>query len=519
MDFETLHGLSDIVRRQAHERGSEPAFVFEGRVTSFETVDLETDRVASALLEIAPPPRRRAAILARNSDLFFSVFFGCCRAKAVLTPINTRLAPAEVAYILQDAEVGLIFVGREVRELAARAVEALERPPRLIALDFDSEGFESWADWLATAASSPPPLVVADRNDDVALLYTSGTTGRPKGVQLTAGNFVAFVSLVGQVSDFAYRPGETALCALPLFHVAGLIIALAGFARGVRTVLLREVDPESVLQVLQEEVVNHACFVPAILQLLLQAPAIERFDASALKTITYGASPISEQLLRAARARFGCAFIQFYGLTETTGSGAFLADEAHEGRLRSCGRPFPGLEVKVVDEAETEVGAGATGELLVKGPTVMRGYWKRPEATAEAIRDGWFHTGDAAYRDAKGYIFIFDRMKDMIVSGGENIYPAEVENAIFGHPDVLDVAVIGVPDERWGEAVKAMVVLKAGVAPDEDGVIAWARQRIAAFKAPRSVDFVSSIPRNPSGKILRKDLRSRFWAGRRRFVG
>ena len=240
-----------------------------------------------------------------------------------------------------------------------------------------------------------------------------------------------------------------------------------------------------------------------------------------MKTLAYGASPISDDLLLRAKARFACAFTQFYGMTETTGAGTLLADDAHDpalGKLRSCGKAWAGMELRIVDGAGREVGVGEVGEIVLRGPVVMRGYWNKPEATVQATREGWMHTGDAAYADAEGYVFIYDRVKDMIVTGGENVYPAEVENAIFGHPDVADVAVIGVPDAKWGEAVKAMVVLKPGATPDAANVIAWARTRIAGFKAPGSVDFVAAIPRNITGKILRRELRKPYWEGRDRLV-
>jgi len=254
---------------------------------------------------------------------------------------------------------------------------------------------------------------------------------------------------------------------------------------------------------------------------LLQTPQIATADLSSLKTVAYGASPISEAVLAQAKARFGCGFIQFYGMTESTGAGTFLPPDAHRGELlRSCGKAWPTLEVRILDEVGGEAAVGEIGEIAIKGAIVMAGYWNRPEATAEAVTpDGWLKTGDAGYRDADGYVFVHDRVKDMIVSGGENVYPAEVENAILGCPGVADAAVIGVPDDRWGEAVKAIVVPHADGAPDPAAVIAWARQRIAGFKAPKSVDFIDALPRNASGKVLRRELRKPYWEGRTRNVG
>jgi acyl-CoA synthetase (AMP-forming)/AMP-acid ligase II len=258
-----------------------------------------------------------------------------------------------------------------------------------------------------------------------------------------------------------------------------------------------------------------------MINMLLQAPELEGADLSSLKSVAYGASPISEAVLAAATARFGCGFIQFYGMTESTGAGTFLKPSEHGGALlRSCGKAWPQMAVRILNEDGGEAAVGEIGEIAISGGMVMAGYWNRPEATAETVsHDRWLKTGDAGYCDENGYIFVHDRVKDMIVSGGENIYPAEVENAILGCPGVADAAVIGVPDERWGEAVKAIVVAHPGAAPDPQEVIAWARQRIAGFKAPKSVDFIDVLPRNASGKVLRRELRKPYWEGRDRNVG
>jgi acyl-CoA synthetase (AMP-forming)/AMP-acid ligase II len=254
---------------------------------------------------------------------------------------------------------------------------------------------------------------------------------------------------------------------------------------------------------------------------MLQHPKCATTDFSSVRRLSYGASPIAEDLLRKAQEIFQCPFIQLYGLTETTGAGTYLPAAAHDpaqAKLRSCGIPFPGIEIRIIDERGAPLGVGAVGEIVIKSQVIMKGYWNKPEATAKAIVDDWFHTGDAGYFDDEGYLYIHDRLKDMIVSGGENIYPAEVENAVFGHPAVADVAVIGVPDEKWGETVKAVVVLKPGTQVSAQELIEYARSRIAGYKIPRSVDFIAALPRNPSGKILRRELREPYWAGKTRRV-
>jgi acyl-CoA synthetase (AMP-forming)/AMP-acid ligase II len=370
-------------------------------------------------------------------------------------------------------------------------------------------------------AAPAPRLSPPQADDDVLQLYTSGTTGLPKGVRLSNANYSAFLKLRNEVEGFHYQPDENVLILMPLFHVAGTNISFSGLAAGGRIVLLAEFVPPQVLETIQAEAVNHAFLAPVMINALLQCPSIAATDFSEMKTVSYGASPISEAVLSAATQRFGCGFIQFYGMTETTGAGTTLAPSEHRGELmRSCGKPWPTLETRIADEAGNELAPGEIGEIEIRGPIVMAGYWNRPEATAETIRpDGWLRTGDAGFMNEDGYFFVHDRVKDMIVSGGENVYPAEVENAILGCPGVADAAVIGVPDEKWGEAVKAIVVCAAGCEPDPAAVIAWARQRIAGYKAPKSVDYIDALPRNASGKVLRRELRKPYWEGKGRMVG
>jgi acyl-CoA synthetase (AMP-forming)/AMP-acid ligase II len=310
--------------------------------------------------------------------------------------------------------------------------------------------------------------------------------------------------------------------AMPQFHVAGVNVGVLASLQGAKTVILRDIDPQLILKLIPEHRIAHAFWVPAVILMLTQQKNIREVDFSCLKQVFYGASPISEALLRTAVEIMDARFTQLYGLTETVGAGTFLPPEAHDpawGKLRSCGVPWPGAVVRVVDGEGKPVPTGEVGEIVIKSGFVMKGYWNREDATKDAVRDGFFHTGDAGYFDEDGFLYIHDRVKDMIVSGGENVYPAEVENAIFGAPGVADVAVIGVPDEKWGEAVKAIVVKKPGEEPTADSIIAWAKERIAAYKAPKSVDFIDALPRNPSGKILRKDLREPYWKGMTRRVG
>jgi acyl-CoA synthetase (AMP-forming)/AMP-acid ligase II len=511
--------LADLPAVQAAAFGHRPAVQIEDRTLTYAELDRRADQAAGLLAAAGAKPGDRIAWLGRSSEAFFEIFFGAAKARVCLAPINSRLAIPEIAFILQDSGAELFFVTPEFFDAAEQVVAQVDRPIRLIGVGGARPGIESY-EGLRDAAPAPE-AGVPTHDDDVLQLYTSGTTGLPKGVRLNNVNYAAFLRLRTQVEGFNYGPDDTVLIVMPLFHVAGTNISFAGLAAGGRVILLPEFRPAEVLRLIEQERVAHVFLVPAMSNMLLQAPEIETSDLSSLKSIAYGASPIGEAVLAKAKERFGCGFIQFYGMTESTGAGTYLSPDAHTGELlRSCGQAWPELEVRILDDAGGEAAIGEIGEIAIKGEIVMAGYWNRPEATADTVTaEGWLRTGDAGYRDTRGYFFVHDRVKDMIVSGGENIYPAEVENAILGCPGVADAAVIGVPDERWGEAVKAIVVPAAGATPDPEAVIAWARQRIAGFKAPKSVDFIEMLPRNASGKVLRRELRKPYWEGRERMVG
>jgi long-chain acyl-CoA synthetase len=314
---------------------------------------------------------------------------------------------------------------------------------------------------------------------------------------------------------------------MPLFHIGGSGYATVGMFAGCHTVLVKEVNPAEMLQVIVEKKITNMFVVPAVLQLMLMVPGVDEIDFSALRCIVYGASPISVAVLSKSIETFKCAFIQAYGLTETTGAVVVLMPEDHDPhgpnahRLRAAGRPITGVELRVVSaDTGEDAATGEVGEIQTRTGQNMLGYWNKPEETAKTITpDGWLKTGDAGYLDEDGYLYIHDRVKDMIVSGGENIYPAEIENALMSHPGIADVAAIGVPSDRWGETVKAIVVKAEGQDPSPEEIIAFCKTKIASFKCPTSVDYIDVLPRNPSGKILKRELRAPFWAGRERNVG
>jgi long-chain acyl-CoA synthetase len=512
--------VADITRHHAQARPDQVALYFEGEKVTYAALDRRANQVAQGLLAAGIGPGTRVAILAKNCPAFFELWFGATKVGAVMVPVNFRLAPPEIAFVVNDAAAALLLVGADFYPVVEKVADELKTVREIIALDGKHAVWRDYKDWLARHEAQDPHLPVGGR-DCAIQMYTSGTTGHPKGAQLSHDNLLTL--LPGALEQWGrWHEGDVNLVCMPLFHIGGSGWALVGLYRGVANVLTRDFDPPAILRVIEQQRITKAIFVPAMILFLLQAPQAADTDFSSLELIVYGASPAPLDLIRRALEVFGCGLAQVYGLTETTGAITYLPPEDHGEhaveRMKSCGKPMVGVEIKVVDAAGQVLPPGEVGEVVCRTPQVMLGYWNLDAATRHAIRDGWFHSGDAGYMDEDGYLYIYDRVKDMIVSGGENIYPAEVESALFGHPAIADVAVIGVPDEQWGEAVKAIVVKKPEAAVGVAELIAYARERIAGYKVPRSVDFVAALPRNPSGKILKRELRKPYWQGRERQV-
>jgi acyl-CoA synthetase (AMP-forming)/AMP-acid ligase II len=436
-----------------------------------------------------------------------------------MVSVNWRLAAPEILHIVNDAEAEILFVGEEYFPVIESIRDRLTKVRRIVSLGgrhAEWEAFTTWRD----RHSDRDPLLPARPADTAVQFYTSGTTGLPKGAELTNANFAWM--LPRWTRSWLLGPGVPNLVCLPMFHIGGAGWGIAGLFSGAANHVMREFVPAQILETIQRERVQVMLLVPAMILFLLQAPQIRETDLSSLRLIVYGAAPIPAELLKQAMGVFPCGFQQVYGLTETTGAITLLPPADHDPndskKLLSCGYAQEGVELRIVGEDGKDLPANQVGEIAVRSPQIMGGYWRLPEATARAVQGDWFFTGDAGYLDDKGYLYIYDRVKDMIVSGGENIYPAEVESALFGHPSVADVAVIGVPDERWGEAVKAVVVRKPGAETSPAELINWARERIAGYKLPKSVDFIDALPRNPTGKILKRELRKTYWGDRQRQV-
>lgn len=525
MDFVTetatrLHDFFDYWSQQRPE--GEFATQGERRLTYGEAQD-RVNRLANAFVDAGLESGDRVAVLARNSPDYLLLYLAASKADTVLVPLNYRLTPVDWGYIIGDARPRVLFAAEPFRRAVDSFRDTLDTVERFVALDEAGPGWESFRQWSVDGPATPPDRYVSDLHD-VYQMYTSGTTGQPKGAVLTHGAVTA--NLIQNDLTLRTRPGERSLVVTPLFHAAVIPSALSWLVGGGAMVIHADFVPADVVRALSDERIAYALLVPAMIQAcLVNVPDVATREYPGLRLIQYGASPIAEQTLRRAMNAFRCDFLKSYGLTEATQVLTYLSPADHRRALEdrpklllSTGRPALGTEIRVVDELDAPLPNGAIGEIVARGPQLMRGYWKRPKESAEALRGGWLHTGDAGVIDDEGYVYVQDRLKDVIVSGGENVYPRAVEDVLFQHPAVADAAVIGVPDERWGETVKAVVVLRAGMAATQEEIIEHCRGKVAGFARPRSVDVVAALPRNPSGKVLKRVLREPYWRGQSRRV-
>lgn len=512
-DGTRVERLEDILRRRAAATPDLTAVVQPSGTTTFAELDRHASRVAQALLRDGVVEGDRVAYVGENAPEFLAVLYGASKMGAVPTALNFRLAVPEIEYILGNGEPSVLVLGRGEERLAeaaaavpsVRTVVTVEAGPH-------STAYETW---LAGVDDTDPGFA-RDPDATALMFYTSGTTGRPKGIELTGSNLGQAIAAMHYVLEL--DTSSIALAPVPFFHVSGLGLALVSNVNGAALLLRNPTSPADLCQILQEDRVTHAVAVPTVIQFLIAIPEAQTADWSALKYMVYGSSPMPEPVLREATALLGCKFLQSYGLTESTGGVTMLSPEDHrpgEGtahRLRSVGRPMPNIPIRIVDPVTLEdVPIGQRGEVWIGGAHVMKRYWRNAEATSAAITsDGWLRSGDGGSIDEEGYLYLHDRIKDMIVSGGENIFPAEVESLLTEHPAVAQVAVVGVPSERWGESPLAVVVPTPGVEITEAELIAWSRQRLAHYKCPTAVAFVDSLPLNASGKLLKNKLREEF---------
>jgi len=518
MDSSLAKNFADVIDLGAAAHGDRDMFVLGDERTSWNEMQARAGRVANALAAEGVGSQERVAFIDKNSAEYFEVLFGCAYRNAVTVAVNWRLAPPEMAYIVNDSQASVLVVHEEFADHLAAFEADLAHVETIVVIGSagDHPSYAAWRDAHGDACEKVPS---AD-GDVCSQLYSSGTTGHPKGVQSTNANFQALFASV----DWDMDDDSRNMAVLPFFHIGGGGWALFGMVNGATTFTTRDFDPAAILRGIEVEGITHAIFVPAMLQFFLMVPT-DGIDLSSMQRIAYGASPITEDVLVKSMEQFGCEYFQVYAMTETTGAGTTLAPEDHGGDadpklLRSAGKPIRGMEMKIVDpETGEELPDGEVGEVWMRHDGNMLGYWNLPEETAKALPgDGWLRSGDAAYLE-DGYLYIHDRVKDMIVSGGENVYPAEVENALMAHEGIADVAVIGVPDERRGEVGKALVIPVPDSGVTGEDILVHARERLAGFKCPKTVDFVEEIPRNPSGKILKRVLRDPYWEGHDRRVG
>lgn len=514
--------LGDLIKRNAALHGDRIGLIFEGRRFTHRMIKERACRAANMLLDRGIKPGERVAILSRNCNEMLEIFGAGELTGFITVAINHRLSVPEIESICEDAGPSILFFEADFID-AVKALKAKSKTIRFyVCIGGAIGGFEDYETILASASDAEPPVSASP--DDIAyLVYTSGTTGRPKGVMLQHRAMLR-AATANTLEGSLVEP-TVGLTVMPLFHVGGRLLTLGFFLLGGTVVLHRNFDAAETMQTIQDERVTTMLAAPLMLQRILELPNRSSYDASSMQSIRYASAPMPVPLLRRCLEAFGPIFSQSYGMTECLAVSILKAHEhkltgteKEVRRLGSAGQPTLGVELKILRDDDTEGSAGDIGEVLIRSISTMKGYWNNEAATEQALRGGWMHTQDIGYIDEDGFLYILDRKKDMIVSGGENIYSWEVEEALRHHPAVSEVAVIGVPDKEWGESVKACIVLRQGKIVTEDELIAYCRSRIASYKKPRTIDFLETMPRLFNGKLDKKALRAPYWAGQDRQV-
>lgn len=524
--FGGLTGVGDLLSRNARVSGNKLGLVFEDVRLNWSEVNARCCRFAHALRKLGVERGDRVGIFARNSHQWVEASFAIAKLGAVVVTVNNRLSAPEVAYILENSGATALIVARPELFTARRAMEQVPACQLLIGIDVGDNTLLDYESLLIGQPDHEPALDCPLRYDDPSmLLYTSGTTGFPKGATYTHGS--TLIGMFVHVHAIGSRGSHRVLLPSPLYSAAGTAGIYCAVYVGSTSVIVN-FDAEKVLGILQRERITFTNLVPTTIQRLLTREDFEQYDLSALETLLYGGSPIPVPVLREAKRKLPhCRFRQTFASTETGTAGTVLepadhelalATPAYEHRLLSCGKPQVNVEVAIFDSEGCPAAPGVIGEIGVRTEANIAGFWGNPQATAEAIRDGWVYTGDMARKDEDGYFYLVDRKKDLIVTGAFNVYPSEVERVLQAHPSIFEVAVIGVPSAEWGEAIKAVVVVKPGMTLDVQELIAWCDGKIAGYKKPKSVDFVATLPRNPTGKVLHRQLREPYWKDQARNI-
>jgi acyl-CoA synthetase (AMP-forming)/AMP-acid ligase II len=513
--------IPGLIDRAARWFGDGVAVIDGDRRPTFHDVNERSNRLANALHGLSPEKSSRVALLMPNCLEFVESDLGIIKAGKVKVPINTRLGDDEREHVLRDSGADTAIFDHRYEDAVRAAATRLPELRHLISIGGKGAEIHDY-ETLISQGSSRPPRISYEPDDPNFILYTSGTTGRPKGATATnASRMAATLNMLQE--ELEVRPGDGMVHVGSMAHGSGSK-TLAYFLRGARNITVNKFEPEDFLAIVERERATGTFVVPTMIAMLLEAARTTHCDLSSLKTISYGGAPIAAGLLQAALDRFGNVFVQVYGSCEAPhpmtvlSRSDHLALRAHEHRFGSIGREVLTAEIRVVGADGTDMADGEQGEMWLRGPNVMRGYWNNPSATSDVFADGWYKSGDVCYRDADGFYYIVDRARDMVISGGLNIYPAEVETALYRHPAVAEAAVIGVPDDVWGESVKAFVVVRPGEKVSEPQLIDHCKALLAGYKKPRSVEFVTSLPKGPTGKILKRDLQAPYWSGRSRRV-
>lgn len=513
-DLDEMRWIGDIPRAGAKQAPDRPALVFAERNRTWTYAQLNdyANAFASIVAARGLKPGARIAYLGRNNDIYYAVLFGAIRARVVLVPINWRMSPTEIAYQLQDSGSAWLLVDGDLQDLANAASEQFEDLLEQTLVESNDEERPSLLQLLERTEDSSTDLSPHDPEQTVLQMYTSGTTGVPKGVLIShrALSIARHAELISPEWE-DWTEGGVSLSAMPNFHIGGMSWILIGLLRQATVVVTADPSPGNMVALLQAHSIERVFLVATVLRAIVDELQSNGKTVPSLRGIYYGAMPMDETLLRQAIALFDCRFGQFFGMTEVTGTATYLPPDQHDParpeRLKSVGRPIAGMSLEIRDSNRNLLDVGQHGEIWIKAPTLMQGYWNLPEATREVIVDGWYITGDGGYLDDEGFLYLTDRIKDMILTGGENVYPAEVEAALLKHPAVLAAAVVGVPEKRWGEMVVAVLEIRTGHTVDENELLAHVRREIASYKCPKVIRF-GSLPRTASGKVQRRQLRS-----------